>query len=815
MHPTPACRQAAKHGTAPLSRFAALDGPLESRWAATYDYGIPSGGKGACPMASPDVPSGLPVPPAPSASDRLDSWKEIAAYFKRDVRTVQRWEQNEGMPVHRHVHGRQGTVYAFRSEIDVWWNNGRAHLEEAPFVPPATAPRQWVPWAAAAAGLGMAVIAAVSFWPNGPAPLDFHERDWVLIADFENRTGETILDGTLEYALTRELSNSRFVNVVPQERIADVLRLMHLPADARIDQASGCEIALRDGEIRSLLIGRVEKLDSTYVLGTSIISPTTGATVASVTREAVGEPALVAAIRQLSNDVRETLGEALVSIDQSAAPLVKVTTPSLRALQLYSQADAVIAGRSRPNGDAVAEELLKQAVAADPAFASGYVHLAWALRNQGRPQEEYLSAAQTAVELADTTTDRERYFILGSYYGMVGQDENAVTAYETLLRLYPDHYWGTNNLAFTYWQLGRLVESARLNVRLADLRPHDLRVNVDAAESLIAAPDMEPAEPYLSRAEALASAEGADPWLVARTNFLPVRASWRRGALEQALTTLTRVVAAGPPPTADARDFWLRRASRAYLGLGMLQAARDTAVQIASTEERYMALDLVAWARGDQQAVRDHVQGVEFPVAYSLMLLARANAVGEARNALADWARNVRAGRHPYAPLGWEPELAAIERVVLGELARLEGREGEAIRLLEEGLLFESPGQALTPTRARGRWAPEWYLGWESLALAYLAQGEAARAAQVLDEASHVYPPPRGLGSTSVVWMNLETRRAQVYRQLGRQEEAARIEAELLELLAHADADHPILREIKAAQAARLSTLTLPIPTPH
>ena len=52
--------------------------------------------------------------------DRLDSWKEIAAYVKRDVTTVQRWEKREGMPVHRHLHDRMGSVYAFREELDAW-----------------------------------------------------------------------------------------------------------------------------------------------------------------------------------------------------------------------------------------------------------------------------------------------------------------------------------------------------------------------------------------------------------------------------------------------------------------------------------------------------------------------------------------------------------------------------------------------------------------------------------------------------------------------------------------------------------------------
>jgi TolB-like protein/tetratricopeptide (TPR) repeat protein len=59
-------------------------------------------------------------PAPPSIDDRLDSWKEIAVYLKRDISTVQRWEQREKMPVHRHLHDRRGSVYAFRSELDVW-----------------------------------------------------------------------------------------------------------------------------------------------------------------------------------------------------------------------------------------------------------------------------------------------------------------------------------------------------------------------------------------------------------------------------------------------------------------------------------------------------------------------------------------------------------------------------------------------------------------------------------------------------------------------------------------------------------------------
>jgi TolB-like protein len=73
---------------------------------------------------------------ASSPEDRLDSWKEIAAYLKRGVRTVRRWEREEGLPVHRQVHRVLGSVYAYRSEIESWRQAG----QRCPARPSAAAP---------------------------------------------------------------------------------------------------------------------------------------------------------------------------------------------------------------------------------------------------------------------------------------------------------------------------------------------------------------------------------------------------------------------------------------------------------------------------------------------------------------------------------------------------------------------------------------------------------------------------------------------------------------------------------------------------
>src|ERR1700680_1514303 len=75
-------------------------------------------------------PSHGTQPPTRPIDDRLDSWKEIAAYLKRDVTTVQRWEKREGMPVHRHLHDRMGSIYAFSSELDAWVQSRKLRLED-------------------------------------------------------------------------------------------------------------------------------------------------------------------------------------------------------------------------------------------------------------------------------------------------------------------------------------------------------------------------------------------------------------------------------------------------------------------------------------------------------------------------------------------------------------------------------------------------------------------------------------------------------------------------------------------------------------
>jgi Tol biopolymer transport system component len=142
---------------------------------------------------SPGSPPLFAKPP----EDRLDSWKEIAAYLKRDVSTVQRWERREGMPVHRHLHDKLGSVYALRTDLDAWSQSRNladtlgSQANDQPLavrepIPEGAAPgsRRGFVWPLIAAG---AVLSAgMSFWLLGRA--DYFWRSPIAEAQFQQVT---------------------------------------------------------------------------------------------------------------------------------------------------------------------------------------------------------------------------------------------------------------------------------------------------------------------------------------------------------------------------------------------------------------------------------------------------------------------------------------------------------------------------------------------------------------------------------------------------------------------------------------------------
>jgi TolB-like protein/Tfp pilus assembly protein PilF len=160
--------------------------------------------------------------PADEPSDRLDSWKDIAAYLKRDVSTVQRWERREGLPVHRHLHDKLGSAYAFRSELDAWSQSRRLRheqkndraMETEAASSPSGGPEN---------GVASRVGASVLSQPHSGVGRPRWARWWVVAA------GLTALAvGTIAYGLHR----SRVADAsVPEIRSLVVLPLENLSGD--------------------------------------------------------------------------------------------------------------------------------------------------------------------------------------------------------------------------------------------------------------------------------------------------------------------------------------------------------------------------------------------------------------------------------------------------------------------------------------------------------------------------------------------------------------------------------------------------------
>jgi TRAP transporter TAXI family solute receptor len=149
--------------------------------------------------------------------ERLESWKEIAAYLKRDVATVRRWEKREGLPVHRHLHQKLGSVYAYKSELDSWLEGRRQQVEQPH--QPAAPQRSWLLIAAVVA---VAAIALAAFLLRSQRP---HSATGgrVRIAVHRPGTVASLIAAGLKDALARGAPDVA-VELVQQPGMASTLR---------------------------------------------------------------------------------------------------------------------------------------------------------------------------------------------------------------------------------------------------------------------------------------------------------------------------------------------------------------------------------------------------------------------------------------------------------------------------------------------------------------------------------------------------------------------------------------------------------------
>ena len=632
------------------------------------------------------------------------------------------------------------------------------------------------PWLWAGAGLIVASLAVAVFFlrrPSAQARLGFHGRDLVLVSRFENRTGEPVLDGTVDFAVARELSNSEFVSIASPERVGDDLRLMKKPADTPLAPSLAREICLRDGGIRALITGRVDKIGATYVLSAGIVNPATDVQVAGVESQAADLNGILVAVRELSNQLRATLGEALPAVEESNLKLEKVTTPSLRALQLYSQADA-IAIEQGPEEKPI--PLLEQALADDPNFASAHILLAWCYSNIGK---QALAAPhfQRAFELASTVSERERLFILGSYYDQFKNDgEKAIQEYEALVRLYPDDFWGTNNLGHWYAVTRRYGEWAEVTARCANLRPADIRMNVIAWRMLSAEGLDTEAQLCFLRARRLMTPEieKEDPSVAGNFWAGIALRDLRAGDIKAALDETQHLAGMSPPQiTTYAPGLHVL-----YIELGKLKLAWECVQRVPPDDPwRHDFAADVAYQRGDLRAERrvlgNTLTQSELEDDTLAAKFLQCGMLREARRQVSRFdnccARQKQKGLPTWR---WGPKWGE------GSLALAEGRTDEAIQLLTEVV------QRFPTVDVFGLYGIEPPA--DDLATAFEREGRIADAIRTLQP----------LKENRLLSHRASYHLYKLYLRASDARDAREVRADLLRRLAYADPDHPILVQL-------------------
>ncbi len=619
--------------------------------------------------------------------------------------------------------------------------------------------------------LTVAALLAGIMWLRRGSAIGFKERDWVLISRFENQTGENVLDGLLEIALQAELSNSRYVNVVPPERISDALRLMKKPPDTAIVASVGREICLRDGGIRVLITGRAVRVGPKYLLTAEVKDPIQNLILAGMTQEAADRSQVLTAVHRLGADIRKNLGERLPRTGNSGERLEPVTTSSLRALSLYSRGMSAETLGSGINRWVIAEAALRQAVNEDPSFAMARIMLAWALHNQGKPKQEWQPHAEKAFQLASKASERERYFIQASYYTMARADDKAIPLYETLVSLFPDDYWGINNLANALERTKGPDAALPYIMRKAALRPNGYGENNSVVAAILRQGfDLDRIKPYVHVIQQL-PARTDDP-IGASYELYPVFEHWIANDPVKARDELARFAQGLEARKTEERNRLLFRMRDWYLTLGMLASAEqiERSLELGNALMPRVDYPWIAYARGDMSEFRRRAQALltEKPTGMGAITLARAGYIVEAEK----WAAIMEGEKR--APL--------MLMVVQGECALARGRAPEAVRLLQEAL-----GQMRT-----GGYA-QYFLCSMALAQARLDGNDLAKAIETLEEASSLRAFV--FYQNGMFWLQIQHRLAQLYRKSGRESAAERIEAELRRLLACADHDLRILNQ--------------------
>jgi DNA-binding winged helix-turn-helix (wHTH) protein/tetratricopeptide (TPR) repeat protein len=264
---------------------------------------------------------------------------------------------------------------------------------------------------------------------NGAVPGDHHE---VVLADFENSTGDPDLDHSLKTLLAIDLTQSPTLVVASDADTRKVLKLMSRPADSDIPPAVAREVCERLND-QVVLSGLIARFGQKYLVTLTASDCSDGKDLVSTKAVASNRDGVIAAVDSASADMRRRLGEPLPGLHQVGQHLLMAHTFSLEALKAYSQARALHV--TLKYADAVPS--YKRAIELDPNFADAWAQLANCYNNIGEAQLG-VDAMSKAYDLRDQAEEPERLRITSMYeYWKTGDRHAAIRTYQAWANLYP------------------------------------------------------------------------------------------------------------------------------------------------------------------------------------------------------------------------------------------------------------------------------------------------------------------------------------------------------------------------------------------
>ncbi len=532
--------------------------------------------------------------------------------------------------------------------------------------------RRWVLLAFAAAVLaGLAVGGTVWLAKRRPAAptASAPKTQSLLIADFENRTGDPVFSGTLESAFGIAVEGASFVTTYSRASARKIASQLQ-PGTEGLPDAVARLVAVREG-VQVVASGSVERKGDGYAVEVRAVDAVTGRVIENATIEAADKEAVLGAIAKAAVAVRTSLGDSTPASLQLAAAET-YSAGSIAAAHEYAQAQELQwAGKWDE-----AAQTYTRAAGMDPNMGRAWAGLAAVYANQGKPSESE-KAYREAMARIDRMSEREKYRTRGAYYVVMRQPEKAIEQLEQLVKLYPADTAGMANLALAQFYRRDMPRALAEGRRAIAIYPKNViqRNNValyamyagefeTALKESAAVLSMNPAFPKAFVAQALSEA-ALGRREDASATYRKLEATGARGASYASMGLADLALVEGRP--ADAVPI-LQAGSAADLESKSAEAA---GAKLAALADAQLALgksaDAIASAERALAASRN--LSVAFPVARVYLAAGREPKA----QALAD----ELAAR-------LEPDAQAYARLIRGEAKLHRGKAREAIADFEE-----------------------------------------------------------------------------------------------------------------------------------